>query len=57
MNYLKIIGKLEILTFKNRYPKLKNNEGLDLKQSPSLIYDLHMKESKREGWKFQKLQP
>jgi hypothetical protein len=38
---------LEVLTPKNRYPKLKNDEGLDLKQSLSQTYDLHMKECKR----------
>jgi hypothetical protein len=48
---------LEVLTPKNRYSKLKNDEGLDLKQSPSQTYDLHMKKCKREGWRFRKLQP
>jgi hypothetical protein len=51
------MGRLKVLKPKNRYPKLKNDGGLDLKQSPSQTYDLHMKECKKEGWKLQKLQP
>jgi hypothetical protein len=42
---------LEVLTPKNRYSKLKNDEGLDLKQSPSQTYSTCKRERSWESEK------